>query len=88
MKSIEDLINGMKAQTFGVEVEGNNITRQQAAKTAAVFFGTNRYANTAATNGYFTWSAWDQQGREWKNWGPSPPCLPFCGWQEPLGVSL
>ena len=24
MKGIEDLIKGMKAQTFGVEVEGNN----------------------------------------------------------------
>ena len=35
-------------------------------QVAAGFFGTNHYANTAATNGYCTWSAWDQQGREWK----------------------
>lgn len=39
-------IEKMKAQTFGVEVEGNNITRQKAAKVAAEFFGTGRYENT------------------------------------------
>ncbi len=66
MKSTEELIQGMKAQTYGVEVEGNNITREQAAKVAAGFFGTNHYANTAAVDGYYTWSAWDQQGRKWK----------------------
>ena len=59
-------IENMKAQTFGVEVEGNNITRQKAAKVAAEFFGTGRYENTAYRNGYMTWSAWDQQDREWK----------------------
>lgn len=66
MKGIEELIAGMKAQTFGVEVEGNNITRQEAAKVAAEFFGTNNYAYTASTDGYSTWSAWDHQGRKWK----------------------
>ena len=35
-------IENLKAQTFGVEVEGNNITRQKAAKVAADFFGTGR----------------------------------------------
>ena len=59
-------IENMKAQTFGVEVEGNNITRQKAAKVAADFFGTSRYEYTASRNGYMTWSAWDAQGREWK----------------------
>ena len=59
-------IENMKAQTFGVEVEGNNITRQKAAKVAADFFGTGRYEYTASRNGYMTWSAWDAQGREWK----------------------
>ena len=59
-------IENMKAQTFGVEVEGNNITRQNAAKVAADFFGTGRYEYTASRNGYMTWSAWDAQGREWK----------------------
>lgn len=66
MKNTEELIAGMKAQTFGVEVEGNNITREKAAQVAAGFFGTNQYAYTASTDGYFTWSAWDAQGRKWK----------------------
>ena len=66
MKSTQELIEGMKAQTFGVEVEGNNITREHAAKVAAGYFGTNHYANTASVDGYYTWSAWDQQGRKWK----------------------
>ena len=56
----------MKHQTWGAEVEGNNITRQKAAQIAAAFFGTGRYENTAFINGYQTWSAYDQQGREWK----------------------
>ena len=56
----------MKKQTIGVEVEMNSIERSRAAKLAAEFFGTRRYENTAARNGYSTWSAWDAQGREWK----------------------
>lgn len=56
----------MKEQTIGVEVEMNNITREKAARIAADFFGTHRYENTAGRNGYYTWSAWDTQGREWK----------------------
>ena len=56
----------MKEQTIGVEVEMNNITRSTAAKIAAELFGTGRYQDTASRNGYYTWSAWDQQGREWK----------------------
>ena len=56
----------MKKQTIGVEAEMNSITRQNAAKTAAEFFGTRRYEDTAYRNGYRTWSAWDTQGREWK----------------------
>ena len=59
-------IEEMKKQTIGVEVEMNSITRSRAAKIAADFFGTGRYENTAARNGYQTWSAWDGQGREWK----------------------
>ena len=64
--TVQEKIDGLKAQTFGVEVEGNNITRQKAAQTAAAFFGTNNYAYTAGTDGYYTWSAWDQKGRKWK----------------------
>ena len=56
----------MKNQTFGVEVEMNHITRERAAALAAEFFGTGRYAYTDATDGYRTWSAYDQQGRKWK----------------------
>lgn len=59
-------IENMKNQTFGVEVEGNNITRQRAAEKAAEYFGTGRSQNTARRNGYMTWSAWDAEGREWK----------------------
>lgn len=56
----------MKTQTFGVEVEMNNIKRMDAAELAATFFGTGRWGNTASVNGYYCWSAWDAQGREWK----------------------
>lgn len=59
-------IEEMKKQTIGVEVEMNSITRSKAAKIAADFFGTGRYQDTADRNGYYTWSAWDAQGREWK----------------------
>lgn len=66
MKNTEKMQEAMKEQTIGVEVEMNNIRRSTAAKVAAEFFGTNRYNNTAAKNGYYTWSAWDAQDREWK----------------------
>lgn len=56
----------MKEQTIGVEVEMNNITREKAAKTAAELFGTGRYEYTDNRNGYSTWSAWSNDGREWK----------------------
>ena len=59
-------IEEMKNQTIGVEVEMNSITRENAAKLAAEFFGTGNYQNTAGHNGYHTWSAWDESGREWK----------------------
>lgn len=63
---IKNQIEDMKNQTIGVEVEMNKIQRETAAKLAADFFGTGRYKNTARANGYETWSAWDEQGREWK----------------------
>lgn len=56
----------VKNQTIGVEVEMNNITRKEAARLAAELFKTNRYEDTQSRNGYYTWSAWDAQGREWK----------------------
>nr|DAG18593.1 MAG TPA: Putative amidoligase enzyme [Caudoviricetes sp.] len=63
---IENQVTEMKKQTIGVEVEMNSITRDKAAKLAAAFFGTGRCENTAGRNGYCTWSAWDESGREWK----------------------
>ena len=59
-------IENLKNQTIGVEVEMNNITRRDAARIAADFFGTGRFEDTACRNGYSTFSAWDAQGREWK----------------------
>ena len=66
MKNTARQQENMKKQTIGVEVEMNSITRSAAAKLAADFFGTGRYKNTAAENGYYTWSAWDDKDREWK----------------------
>ena len=65
-EKIANQIAEMKKQTIGVEVEMNNIRRDKAAKLAADFFGTGRYEDTARRNSYYTWSVWDEQGREWK----------------------
>ena len=59
-------IEEMKQQTFGVEVEMNNITRERAAKIAAELFGTRRYKSDSNGFSFANWSAWDNQGREWK----------------------
>lgn len=41
-------IENLKNQTIGVEIEMNNITREDAAKIAAEYFGDpTSYANTA-----------------------------------------
>ena len=45
-------IENLKNQTIGVEVEMNSITRKDAAKIAAEFFGTGRFQDTAHRNGY------------------------------------
>ena len=65
-EKLQNQVAEMKKQTIGVEVEMNSITRHAAAKLAAEFFGTGRFEDTACRNGYYTWSAWDAQGREWK----------------------
>ena len=65
-EKMKNQVAEMKKQTIGVEVEMNSITRHAAAKLAAEFFGTGRFEDTAYCNGYYTWSAWDTQGREWK----------------------
>ena len=59
-------IEEMKNQTIGVEIEMYGIERREAARIAAIYFGTGRCKDTAAENGYCTWSAWDREGREWK----------------------
>ena len=53
----------MKAQRFGIEVEMTGITREDAAKIAAAYFGTSsRYIG----EGYDSYAALDSQGRQWK----------------------
>lgn len=66
MKNTAKQIENMKKQTIGVEVEMNSIRRSTAARIAAEYFGTRRYKDTKRRNGYATWSAWDEHGREWK----------------------
>ena len=58
--------NKAKEQTFGVEIEMTGLSRQTAARIAADFFGTGRYWDTNREDRYYTWSAFDQQGRKWK----------------------
>lgn len=59
-KQIED----MKKQTIGVEIEMAEITRNQAIKVIAKYFGTE---DTISHNGgsYDAWSCRDRQGRTW-----------------------
>lgn len=53
----------MKDQRFGIEIEMTGVTREQAAKVAAAYFGTSsRYLGS----GYDTYAALDGQGRQWK----------------------
>lgn len=65
-EKIKKQIEEMKKQTIGVEVEMNHITRRDAANIAAEFFETHKFKDTSDKNGYYTWSAWDKKGREWK----------------------
>lgn len=53
----------MKDQTFGVEIELTGITRKDAAKVIADYYGTTSYY---AGSGYDTYEATDRQGRKWK----------------------
>lgn len=58
-------IAAMKSQTFGVEVETYNISRQNAVRAVAEFFGTSR---TVRHQGgpYDRWVCQDAQGRTWR----------------------
>ena len=66
LKNTMQIINIKNDYNIGVEVEMNHITREDAARLAADFFGTGHYEYTGNTDGYKTWSAWDDQGRKWK----------------------
>lgn len=65
MKNTENQITNMKKQTIGVEIEMNCITRMNAAKKVAEYFGTNAW-NAAIEYGYSSWACKDRQGRIWK----------------------
>lgn len=53
----------MKTQRFGIEIELTGITREEAAKIIANYFGTESYF---AGTYYETYEAADRQGRIWK----------------------
>ena len=59
------MVEDMKKQTIGVEIEMAEITRQQAAKVVAKYFGTERTVRHDGGS-YDSWSCQDQQGRVWK----------------------
>lgn len=53
----------LKEQRFGIEIEMTGITREEAARVAAAYFGTeSRYIGM----GYDAYAALDGQGRQWK----------------------
>lgn len=54
---------GIKDQCFGVEVEMTGITREQAARTLANYFGTSPQ-HTGGT--YDAWAVPDPEGKVWK----------------------
>ena len=54
---------GIKDQCFGVEVEMTGITREEAAKALAGYFGTE-HRHTGGT--YDTWSVKDSKRKTWK----------------------
>lgn len=53
---------GMKDQCFGVEVEMTGLTRRQAARALANYFGTEPYY---VGGGYDKWSVEDPDGKAW-----------------------
>lgn len=56
-----------KLQTFGCEVEMNNIERRKAAEVAASYFvAGNGCFRGVPFHGHATWVARDTKGREWK----------------------
>ena len=53
----------LKEQRFGIEIEMTGITREEAARVTAAYFGTE---SSYVGMGYDTYAALDGQGRQWK----------------------
>lgn len=53
----------LKEQRFGIEIEMTGITREEAARVTAAYFGTE---SSYAGLGYDAYAALDRQGRQWK----------------------
>ena len=64
-EKIEKQIEEMKKQTIGVEIEMNNITRMDAAKVVAAYFGTRPWY-AARDYGYDACACKDRKDRVWK----------------------
>lgn len=64
-EKIEKKIEEMKKQTIGVEIEMNNITRMDAAKVVAAYFGTRPWYATR-DYGYDACACKDRKDRVWK----------------------
>ena len=63
-EKLSSMVTEMKKQTIGVEIEMADITRENACRTVARYFGTE---DTVRYEGgcYKTWSCRDTQGRRW-----------------------
>lgn len=53
----------LKEQRFGIEIEMTGITREEAARVTAAYFGTE---SSYVGLGYDAYAALDRQGRQWK----------------------
>ena len=56
-------ISQMKEQTFGIEIEMSQISKQKACRVAAEFFGST--ASYEPSYGHDSWICRDRQGRVW-----------------------
>ena len=66
---VENRITNMKNQTFGVEVEMNNISRMKAAEIVASYYGTTvkeRSFRSRSSAIYYTYECKDKKDRIWK----------------------
>ena len=61
----QEFINAMKQQTIGCEIEMAEITREDAIKVVADYFGTRNTVEYLG-NGYYTWGCFDNKGRRWQ----------------------